>query len=179
MRALPKGKEGRALCRACQREVPVGRQTFCSNTCVEAWKIRTQPAFVRHLLWKRDAGVCAVCGISTKLLVRKLEALDTYLQDRPFKYQWRFDYEGYILQNQPLIARLAELYISVHRYRHRGRKGIWDADHIVPVIEGGGECDLDNYRTLCCSCHHVATAALRRRRARAKKERAKKQDPGP
>lgn len=45
-----------------------------------------------------------------------------------------------------------------------GRRHLWDADHVVPVIEGGGECDLSNMRTLCLKCHREATAALRRRR---------------
>jgi 5-methylcytosine-specific restriction protein A len=46
-----------------------------------------------------------------------------------------------------------------------GRRGhLWDADHIVPVAEGGGECGLANMRTLCLKCHRAATAALRKRR---------------
>ena len=47
-----------------------------------------------------------------------------------------------------------------------GRRNLWDADHVVPVVEGGGECDLSNMRTLCLKCHREATAALRRRRAK-------------
>ena len=43
------------------------------------------------------------------------------------------------------------------------RKHLWDADHVVPVAEGGGECDLSNMRTLCIKCHREATAALRQR----------------
>jgi hypothetical protein len=35
----------------------------------------------------------------------------------------------------------------------------------VPVVEGGGECDLENIRTLCLKCHRVATLELRKRRA--------------
>ena len=34
-----------------------------------------------------------------------------------------------------------------------GRKHLWDADHILPVAEGGGECGLENLRTLCLRCH--------------------------
>ena len=45
-----------------------------------------------------------------------------------------------------------------------GRRNLWDADHIVPVVEGGGECDLSNMRTLCLKCHQAATAELRKRR---------------
>jgi 5-methylcytosine-specific restriction protein A len=47
-----------------------------------------------------------------------------------------------------------------------GRRQLWDADHILPVAEGGGECDLSNMRTLCLKCHRVATAELRKRLAR-------------
>jgi len=50
----------------------------------------------------------------------------------------------------------------------RMRKSLWDADHILPVAEGGGECDLDNIRTLCLRCHRVVTAQLRERTRRAK-----------
>lgn len=39
----------------------------------------------------------------------------------------------------------------------------WEVDHIVPVAEGGGECGLDNVRTLCIPCHRKVTAELRRR----------------
>lgn len=39
----------------------------------------------------------------------------------------------------------------------------WQADHIVPVVEGGGECGLENIRTLCTPCHKEETAALRKR----------------
>lgn len=45
----------------------------------------------------------------------------------------------------------------------------WHADHIVPVVEGGGLQGLENFRTLCVACHQTATAELRERRAQAKR----------
>ena len=42
---------------------------------------------------------------------------------------------------------------------------LWQADHIVPVVEGGGECGLENIRTLCTSYHKSETAKLRKRMA--------------
>lgn len=56
------------------------------------------------------------------------------------------------------------------------RQHLWDADHILPVVEGGGECDLGNMRTLCLKCHREVTAELRgrnssRRRGGAEKNR--------
>lgn len=48
----------------------------------------------------------------------------------------------------------------------RRHGGYWDADHIKPVVLGGGECGLDNYRTLCIMCHKKVTAKLRKKIAR-------------
>lgn len=41
----------------------------------------------------------------------------------------------------------------------------WDADHIKPVAEGGGECGLGNYQTLCILCHKKKTAEQHTRAA--------------
>lgn len=111
--ALPKGPNGRALCRYCGTEVSGRRQTFCSDACVHEWKIRTNPGFARDQVFRRDHGKCAICG-----------AVD-----------------------------------------HR-----WEADHIVPVVEGGGECGLENLRTLCQPCHRRETAKLAARRAAKRRE---------
>lgn len=43
--------------------------------------------------------------------------------------------------------------------------GLWEADHIIPVSEGGGGCGLDNLRTLCGDCHKQETKLLRSRLA--------------
>jgi 5-methylcytosine-specific restriction endonuclease McrA len=51
------------------------------------------------------------------------------------------------------------------RRRARGTGHLWQADHILPVVEGGGSCGLENYRTLCTDCHRGETAELARRRA--------------
>lgn len=53
--------------------------------------------------------------------------------------------------------------------RARGTGDLWQADHITPVIEGGGECGLDNFRTLCTACHKEEMAALAKRRAEARR----------
>lgn len=36
----------------------------------------------------------------------------------------------------------------------------WQADHILPVIEGGAACDLSNFQTLCIKCHTEKTYKL-------------------
>lgn len=48
------------------------------------------------------------------------------------------------------------------------RRRLWDADHILPVSEGGGECGLDNLRTLCVKCHRNRHQSLSRPDLRAR-----------
>jgi 5-methylcytosine-specific restriction endonuclease McrA len=47
---------------------------------------------------------------------------------------------------------------GVHVVRARRK---WEADHIVPVADGGGECGLENYRLLCRPCHVRVTLEWR------------------
>src|SRR5271169_3703335 len=136
--ALRRGDAGRALCRWCNLEVPAGRFTFCSEWCVHEWKLRTDPGYLRDKVFARDRGVCASCGVDTVALRRDMRKLD-FAARRQFLKQWKL--------------------------REGSRKSLWDADHIVPVAEGGGQCDLSNMRTLCLMCHGEVTAALRARLA--------------
>ena len=131
---LERGETGRPLCRWCRIEIPVRRRTFCSDACVHEWKLRTDPGYLRERVLERDAGVCAKCSVDTVALRRDMRRLD-YAARRKFLRDWGLS--------------------------ENSRKSLWDADHIVPVVEGGGQCDLANMRTLCLKCHREATAALR------------------
>jgi 5-methylcytosine-specific restriction endonuclease McrA len=135
---LPKGSNGRSLCRWCNLEVPPRRSTFCSDWCVHEWKIRTDPGYLRDQVFRRDQGICAICGV---------DARAAYFELRRSRGSHR----------QRLLARWG--------LKRMNRKSLWDADHIVPVAEGGGECDVDNLRTLCLACHRHQTLELRQRLA--------------
>jgi 5-methylcytosine-specific restriction endonuclease McrA len=54
---------------------------------------------------------------------------------------------------------------------YRPRKSLWELDHVVPLIEGGGH-EPSNLQTLCAPCHKRKTAreAAARRAARAERE---------
>ena len=54
---LAKGPNGRSLCRRCSTEVPRARRTFCGKACVEAWRLTTDPAYLRRQVYKRDRGI--------------------------------------------------------------------------------------------------------------------------
>lgn len=138
---LPKGSGGRCLCRQCGKEVPKGRRTFCGDACVEAWRVRTDPAFLRKLVWNRDRGRCAACGMSCKDLEKGLSLVRT------------------------VLSRVghSRVYGSLRKSLGvKNRHTLWDADHIRAVVDGGGECGLENMQTLCVWCHREKTAAMRR-----------------
>ena len=71
-KSIPRGPNGRGLCRWCSLEVPRGRFTFCSPYCVHEWKLRTQPGYLREQVFERDRGICAGCGVDTVLAARQL-----------------------------------------------------------------------------------------------------------
>jgi 5-methylcytosine-specific restriction protein A len=173
---LPKGSHGRALCRQCATEVPSSRRTFCSDECVDEWKAAHMwPADVRRLLEKRDHGVCAICGLDCIRTVNRMRSILTKLRGPGvdlFAASWAYRYSAEASEQamqHPLVREFCELakragVKSSHRF-----STVWDADHIKPVCEGGGECDLSNYRTLCRGCHHKESATLAKRRSKARK----------
>jgi 5-methylcytosine-specific restriction enzyme A len=134
--SLPRGPNGRILCRYCGEEVPPKRSTFCSTVCVHEWRLRTDPGYLREQVFRRDKGYCALCHTDTVRM-----------------FAWLRRLRG------PVKAK------AVADWGLNGltRRSLWDADHILPVVEGGGECDLTNLRTLCLKCHRKVTSELRER----------------
>lgn len=107
--------------------------TFCGDACVHEHRLRSDPVYMRECVFARDKGVCAVCKVDTVGLLADLLR-------RPLKERRR------------LVKTLGYP-------PHRVRGGtLWDADHIVPVAEGGGECGLENMQTVCVPCHRRKTA---------------------
>ena len=62
-------------------------------------------------------------------------------------------------------ARLAAIRADLTARRFDLGISLWQADHIVEVVMGGGLCGLENYQTLCTACHKEKTADLAKRRA--------------
>jgi 5-methylcytosine-specific restriction protein A len=148
----PRGPNNERLCRWCHGNVKPPRLTFCSDECVHEYRIRRDPNYVRRLLEKRDHGVCAECGVDTHEVYKAFRDLRKTAYDSDRYTQWN--------KNSAWQSFYKNLGIA------SGRRTLWDADHITPVIEGGGSCGLDNYRTLCIWCHKRETAALAKRRAK-------------
>lgn len=169
-RHLPKGPNGRALCRECNEEVPAGRRSFCSSACVHEWQCRTNPTYQRQQVKKRDKGICAECS---------LDCLAEEAEMRRLLSLTGWNYQHYCRSKQTYITITldekvqAEIDLKELRKRNKAsksRRSLWDMDHNKPVVEGGGECGLDNLRTLCIPCHKKATKDLAARRAVQRKK---------
>jgi 5-methylcytosine-specific restriction protein A len=131
------GPNGYRLCRWCKKEVQPPRRTFCCDECIHEWRLRSNVGYLREHTYKRDLGICALCKSDTRLQKIQLENVL-----KSCNYNEKVD-EYKVL--------LVVLNITIKE----ARKSLWHADHIVPVVDGGGLCGLSNIQTLCVRCHKL------------------------
>ncbi|CAM9713801.1 unnamed protein product [Ectocarpus sp. 6 AP-2014] len=154
---MERGERGYPLCRFCNEEVPSARRTFCSDACVHEHRIRTQESYVRKCLLVRDGGQCAECGVDAAGLYKRARAAWICECSVVSKR------EAVALE---MVGTPFEGKMPTKGMTRRPTQGkFWHADHIVPVVRGGGQCSLKNYRTLCVPCHAAATKRLAGERA--------------
>ena len=140
--------------------MPKGKRAVCGDACVHEWRLRSDVGYVRQEVFKRDKGVCAGCGLDTDKARRiwvhaRYEHLEDWVKDRLRHIEYLPDH-----MRSDVDAVIREEW----GIRVLGNSW-WEANHIVPVIEGGGLCGLENYETLSQGCHRLHTAELRRRMA--------------
>lgn len=91
-------------------------------------RLRNQ-AKCRAIVFRRDRGVCAVCGLNTELILRELEAMQEAMEPDEF-VTFRAAY---------LEARGLPI----------ANKSLWIADHYPVPHSLGGPDTASNLRTLC------------------------------
>lgn len=139
---MQRGPTGRFCCRWCGEELPRNRQSYCTNEHYHLFLEHNDAQYQRRKVWLRDQGVCALCATDT--------TSPEYLRQLGEYHEWRQS----LLTPPAGKRRIDHIYLSK-----------WEMDHIVPVVEGGGQCGLDNLRTLCIPCHRKVTRELRARLA--------------
>lgn len=136
-----------------------GRRTsWCSQACVNSFMERT-PGTASRLVAKRDKGVCAICGRDTERMS------DLWHKIR----RMARDCQTWYAALDILVAHWRSVGFSTSRWSHGH---LWEADHIIPVAEGGGCCPISNLRTACLPCHKAETKRLAARLASKRKSPA-------
>lgn len=187
-----KGPNGRNLCHCgCGREVVPPRRSCFSDACLEEWNRHNNPAVIARIVEERDKGVCTHCGLDTIAfheicwgscpvwppddfqIAVGMGYENQYSHDGHYRYRVRKEVEDALAIARFTHAREVEIVWRANQeelqrlaiamgFTDSSRRW-WEADHIVPVVEGGGGCGPDGYRTLCLPCHRKETAALHRR----------------
>lgn len=173
------------LCRECGKKVSGRRTRWCSDECVDAYLVRSDPNHARKKVFQRDRGVCASCGRDCLALKKEVEALDRATMalwwertgrtgKPPLRPKVVSGHQGYLIgivkESGPALEEARRGFLNpLGMESWWWRKSFWDVDHVVEVRRGGGDCGLDNLQTLCLGCHAKKSAEDAARRARSKR----------
>jgi len=139
---------GKLLCSVCGKPLTKGLRRYCSQECTDICYVATMPSYARGKVFQRDKGVCSNCGCDTEKLKKILRKA-------------RYDDGWASLGWHDIGVIKNEMGFTADHF--------WEMDHILPVVEGGGLCGMDNLQTLCVPCHRAETKELAARRAAAKR----------
>lgn len=129
---------------------------FCSYECMDIYLMKTKQGYCREKLFQIEHGICQLCGLDAESFFQKIKSQPDVRKRVKILQSSQF--------NQ-LTSKQKEAII-----KNPSSGMFWQADHIKAVYEGGGQCDIDNFRTLCVLCHKKVTADQTKQRAIEKKE---------
>lgn len=155
----PNRKNGLCHC-GCNRAPIFPRKRFFESDCLKRYWIAKYPTMARSALLKRDKGICAVCGLDC------LKAWQDLLDVAPMKAHIQVadgPTRRVTDKGDPTAYKLLLTRYGLTAKHFAKRRSMWDCDHILEVVNGGGSCSMENLQTLCIRCHKEKTAALNRR----------------
>jgi hypothetical protein len=139
---------GRRVCCNClEPQSTLLSSGTCSWRCHQELATRVSGSAIRRQLFELEKGVCRMCAMDMHAVFQRYKRLQP--SDR---VQELMRLPGFKVgaSDAPILQNPVEGHF-------------WQADHVLPVAEGGGDCSLMNIRTLCTPCHQKETAKLRRR----------------
>ena len=145
------------LCRLCQVPLSGRRTSWCSDECFDAYYSVVSSSHLRMLVYRRDKGICAACGLDCEELERTVNNMN---------------HEGSKAAKKVLRENGFNVYSGGY-----GIYSLWDADHIEPLDEGGSSWEMLNVQTLCHPCHKAKTAEQASRRGKQRQLLGRKWKP--
>uniref|UniRef100_UPI00358EC9D4 DNA annealing helicase and endonuclease ZRANB3 isoform X2 n=1 Tax=Myxine glutinosa TaxID=7769 RepID=UPI00358EC9D4 len=127
---------------------------FCSEVCRQSFSLRAHGLEIRKVVCETEYGVCQACG---------LDAQDLFKRVRDAPHTLRKE----LLQQSHMIHLPVKQLNDMVRHPYAGQ--FWQADHVRPVWNGGGQCSLANLQTLCTPCHLKKTVKQEVERKQMKK----------
>ncbi|ESP02276.1 hypothetical protein LOTGIDRAFT_138707 [Lottia gigantea] len=128
---------------------------FCSLNCADSHWTKTDSGYCRDKIYQIEHGVCQICQFDAHSFYKQIK--DTV----DMKVRVKLISES---KFSKLKSKVKEV---MARKPVEGQ--FWHVDHIKPVFEGGGMCDIDNMRTLCVICHQKVTSQQASKRAQVRK----------
>ncbi len=145
-------------CKRCGKEC--GPRRSWHPECVHLHKLAYWQGYAAAVLWKARPHVCVGCWTN-------IEALEAacwqFLKDAKEREGEEYLWPRGLGASKQLNTLLRE------NGFHGWPRSLWEADHIVPRVEGGSDLGLDNLRILCVPCHKIETKKLAARRAEQKR----------
>ncbi|ESN96326.1 hypothetical protein HELRODRAFT_189194 [Helobdella robusta] len=116
---------------------------FCSQNCEKIFRTKNSGSYMRRQVYEAERGVCQLCSLSAQQIY--LDIRNTTSMEK----------RAQLIQQSPYVKLDVQMKERMIRNPQEGL--FWHVDHVTPVFAGGGECDIDNLRTLCTICHKKVT----------------------
>ena len=175
--------DGLPPCRWCKGAVRPPRKAWCGRQeCQDRWALRTAgQSGCRSVCESRDRGVCALCGLdvikvkaeydeivkieSDKLLSHLISGFEIPRYRAVTEWIERTRWQARCIMAGCPEGREFAARVGIPWSALLAGRTLWEADHIVPIVDGGDPFDPANLRTLCIACHERETSRQARERA--------------
>ncbi|CAL1546880.1 unnamed protein product [Lymnaea stagnalis] len=128
---------------------------LCSYACMDKYWILTKAGYCRDQIYDIEHGICRLCHYDTHAIFTQIKIVKDFAA------------RAKLVNASPYNVLTAKQKQKMVENPQAGQ--FWHLDHITPVWQGGGLCDLDNMRTLCTPCHLKVTRKQAGERANVKK----------